>query len=70
MGIDEPACKFAPVAAKFLPASMECQQFDSKNVRCLHGGGSGCRYWRRLTDMQIFGGKLDRLTRRENLRFK
>ncbi len=63
---EEAPCKFA-AAGKFLPASMECQHFDPKHVRCLHGGGVSCSHWRRLTDQQIFGGKLGRSTKRENL---
>jgi hypothetical protein len=38
---------------KFNNPQDPCQKFDSKKVCCLHGGGVGCKTWRRKTNLEI-----------------
>jgi hypothetical protein len=35
--------------------SGECEDFCLQYRRCVNGGGTGCKVWRRKTDVEMFG---------------
>jgi len=44
-----------PTSCKF---AEDCRDFSVNNKRCLDGGGTSCRTWRKKTNVEIAGPQL------------